>query len=160
MPVAPDGAAVCSNVFEIEASIESAIDVLAPTAVRAHPENFELTTRLKVTIYMPTGAPQKLRAHEEGHRAIGEHYYRNAEAAAREAATALVGRSFEGSGADRAAAERAAGELVLAALKDGFMQGTHARSAAANTRYDTITDHGRSAIAEPDAVAKALADDP
>ena len=123
MPVAPDGAAVCSNVFEIEASIESAIDVLAPTAVRAHPENFELTTRLKVTIYMPTGAPQKLRAHEEGHRAIGEHYYRNAEAAAREAATALVGRSFEGSGADRAAAERAAGELVLAALKDGFMPG-------------------------------------
>jgi hypothetical protein len=49
---------------------------------------------------------------------------------------------------------------VLAALKDEFMQRTHARSAAANARYDTLTEHGPAAIAEADAVAAALADDP
>jgi hypothetical protein len=155
-----DGSGVCQNVFEIEAAIASSIEELSPTTVRVHPENVAVTTRLKVTIYTPTNAPQKLRAHEEGHRAIGEHYYGNAEAAAREAATALIGRPFEAGGADRAAAEVAVEELVLAALKHAYMQRTQARSAAANARYDTITQHGLAPIGEAAAVAAAIAADP
>ncbi len=160
MPAGPDGAGLCHNVFEIEATIVSSIEPLSPTSVRAYPAEFELITRLRVTIYTPQGAPQKLRAHEEGHRTIGEYYYANAESAARDAALAISGQSFEAYGADRSAAEQAVGERVLAALKDEFMQRTHARSAAANARYDTLTEHGLAAIAEADAVAAALADDP
>lgn len=160
MPVSADFGAVCSNLFEIEANIASSVEVLSPTAVRIYPTNFSIITRLRVTIYLPKRWPVKLRAHEEGHRAIGEHYYGHAEAAARDAAGSLIGRSFEASGADRAAAERVAGELVLAALKDAYMQRTHARSAAANGRYDTITDHGRRAMLESEAIAAAVTDDP
>ena len=160
MPAGPDGAGLCHNVFEIEATIVSSMEPLSPTKVLAYPAEFDLVTRLRVTIYTPQGAPQKLRAHEEGHRTIGEYYYGNAESAAREAANAVAGKPFEAHGVDRSAAEQAVGEIVLAALKDGFMQRTHARSAAANARYDVLTEHGLAAIAEADAVAAAIAQDP
>jgi hypothetical protein len=157
---AGEGSAACSNVFEIEANIMSAVEVLSPTTVRVYPDGFDITTRLKTTIYLPAGSPDKLRTHEEGHRAIGEHYYGHAESVARAAAESLVGRPFEASGTDRAAAERAAGSLVRAALRDAFMRGTHARSAAANARYDRATDHGRNAVVEADAIVFAVAEDP
>ena len=158
--VAGEGSAACSNVFEIEANITSAVEVVSPTTVRVYPDRFEITTRLRTTIYLPAGSPAKLRAHEEGHRAIGEHYYGHATSAAEETAQSLVGRAFEASGADRAAAEQAAGALVRTALRDAFMQRTHARSAAANTRYDAVTDHGRNAITEADAIVIVIAEDP
>lgn len=156
----PEGSAACHNVFEIEAGIASSIEMLTPTTVRAYPTNFDVITRLKVTIYTPDNAPSKLRSHEEGHRAIAEHYYRNAAAAAREAAASVQSRSFEAGGVDRAAAEQAVGELMRAALTDAFMQRTQARSAAANTRYDAITRHGLDTIAATEAVVEAIAQDP
>lgn len=153
-------AGVCRNVFEIEANILSSIETLSPTTVRVYPEHFEITTRLNVTIYTVQGSSVKLRAHEEGHRTIGEYYYGHADSAAREAARSLAGQVFEASGVDRHAAAHAAGELMLAALKAAFMERTHARSAAANARYDAITDHGRKPTLESVAVAAALAIDP
>ena len=154
-----DGSGVCKNVFEIEASIGSSVEVLAPTVVRVYPETFSVITRLMVTIYTAEGSPAKLLAHEEGHRLIGQHYYGHAEAAAHAAAQSLVGRTFEAGGPDRAAAEQAAGELVLAALKDAYMERTQARSAAANARYDALTEHGLNGVAEADAIAAAIAGD-
>lgn len=155
-----DGSGLCRNVFEIEAAIMSSIEVLSPGTIRAYPDRVEVTTRLKATIYTPQGAAQKLRDHEEGHRAIGAHYYSGADRAAREAATSLLARAFDASGADRAGAEQAVQAMILAALKDAYMQRTQARSAAANARYDAITDHGRDAIAETVAVALAIRQDP
>jgi hypothetical protein len=67
---------------------------------------------------------------------------------------------FEARGVDRAAAEQAAGDAVLTALRGVFMQRTHARSSAANTRYDEITGHGLRAIAERVAIHQAIAADP
>ena len=160
MPVsAAEGSAACSNVFEIEAKIESSVEVVSPTAVHVYPENFEIVTRLKSTIYLPDRSPSLLHEHEEGHRAIGEHFYRDAEAAAREAAQSLIGQSFEGIGLDRAEAEQRAGRSVLAVLKDEYMKRTHARSAAANARYDEITKHGLNGrIPAEGAVELALAE--
>ncbi len=155
-----EGGGVCHSVFEIEANIVSSIEFLTPTTVRAYTSEFAITTRLRVTIYTPNGAPAELRAHEEGHRTIAEHYYRSAESAAREAAASIERRSFEADGIDRAAAEKAVTELVLAALKDAFMEQTHARSAAANARYDAITKHGLDTIAASDAAVGAIAQDP
>ena len=155
-----DGAGLCRNVFEIEARIMSSLEVLSPTALRAYPTDFDIITRLRVTIYTPQGSHEQLLEHENGHRQIGEYYYRAAESAARDAAASLYGTAFEAYGPDRPAAEQAVGEQVLAALKDGFMTRTHARSVAANARYDAITRHGLAAVAEADAVAAALAQDP
>ena len=155
-----DGSGSCRSVFEIESGIVSPIEMLGPTTVRAYPADFHIIARLKITIYTPKHAPDELRAHEEGHRAIAEHYYGNAELAAREAAASVQGRSFDADGVDRAAAEQAVAASVRAALKEEFMRRTHARSAAANARYDAITKHGRDAIAATDAVVAAIAQDP
>jgi hypothetical protein len=155
-----DGSGSCRSVFEIESGIVSPIEMLTPTTVRAYPADFDIIVRLKTTIYTPKHAPDELRAHEEGHRAIAEHYYGNAELAAREAAAAVQSRSFDADGVDRAAAEQAVAELVRGALRHAFMQRTHARSAAANARYDAITRHGLEVIAATDAVVAAIAQDP
>lgn len=165
MPVdAAEGSAVCSNVFEIEATFASSVEVVSPVAVRVYPRTFEIVTRFRSTIYLPEGSPERLEAHEEGHRAIGEHFYGHAESVAREAAASLVGQAFDGIGNDRAAAELAAGSVVLTVLRDEFMKRTQARSAAANARYDELTEHGQSRRLSrrlrPDtAVAIALADE-
>jgi hypothetical protein len=155
-----DGGALCHTVFEIESRIASSIEMLTPTTVRAYPADFEIVTRLKVTIYTPRTAPDQLRAHEEGHRTIAEHYYRNAATAARDAAASVQSRSFEADGVDRAAAEQAVGALMRAALRDAFMQQTQVRSAHANARYDAITRHGLEPLEATDAVVAALAQDP
>jgi hypothetical protein len=155
-----DGGAWCHTVFEIESRITSSIELLTPTTVRAYPADFEIVTRLKVTIYAPSNAPDELRAHEEGHRAIAEHYYRNAAPAAHAAAAAVQSRSFDADGIDRAAAEHAVGMLMRAALRDAFMQRTQARSARANARYDAITRHGLEPLEATAAVAAALTEDP
>ena len=155
-----DGGALCHTVFEIESRIASSIEMLTPTTVRAYPADFEIVTRLKVTIYTPRTAPDQLRAHEEGHRTIAEHYYRNAATAARDAAASVQSRSFEADGLDRAAAEQAVGALMRAALRDAFMRQTQVRSARANARYDAITRHGLEPLEATDAVVAALAQDP
>jgi hypothetical protein len=160
MPItSAEGSAACSNVFEIEATIKSSVEVVSPTAVRVYPETFEIVTRLKSTIYLPDSSPDLLYAHEEGHRAIGEHFHAFSETAAREAAQSLVGQPFEGIGLDRAEAEQRAGKSVLAVLKDEYMKRTQARSAAANARYDEITQHGLNRRIPPQAaVEMALAE--
>jgi hypothetical protein len=155
-----EGGAWCHSSFELEADVASSIELLSATTVRAQPAEFDLTARLKITIYTPRNSPHELRAHEEGHRAIAEYYYGKAEAAAREAAASVQSRFFEADGADRAAAEQAVAALILDALKDEFMRRTHARSAAANARYDALTRHGLEALAATEAVAAALAQDP
>ncbi len=155
-----DGSGLCNNVFEFEAGIGASIEQLSPTTVRVFPEDFDVITRLKVTIYTAKGSPPKLVAHEEGHRLIGEYYYRNAETAAREAIQAIAGRSFEGSGSTRDAAEQAALAQAYAALEAAFTERMQARSRAANARYDDITGHGLKPISEQDAIAMALAEDP
>lgn len=155
-----DGSGLCNNVFEFEAGIGASIEQVSPTTVRVYPEDFDVITRLNVTIYTAKGSPPKLVAHEEGHRLIGEYYYRNAETAAREAIQAIAGRSFEGSGATRDAAEQAALAQAYAALEGAFTERMQARSRAANARYDEITGHGLKPIAEQEAIAMALAEDP
>jgi hypothetical protein len=43
---------------------------------------------------------------------------------------------------------------------EAYFARTRSRAAAANARFDDITDHGRNAVAEADALARALAPDP
>jgi hypothetical protein len=156
-----DGSGVCNNLFVLDSGVAASIEELSPTSVRAYPEDFDVITRLDVTIYTAKGSPPKLLAHEEGHRMIGEYYYRNAEAAAREAIQTVVGRAFEGSGVNREAAEQAALAKVHAELDAAYTARMQARSSAANARYDSLTAHGLSTtITEEEAIAKAIAEDP
>ena len=156
----PPEAGVCNTTFELETGVSYAAEPLTPSTVLITVDELDLTTHLKLEIYSAAGAPQKLRDHEEAHRKIGEYYYRNAAAAADRIARALIGERFEGTGTTVDAAQKNALEKVLASIERDYMARTRDRSAAANVRFDLITNHGLDAIDANTALARALSTDP
>jgi hypothetical protein len=152
----PPESGVCDTTFELSAGIGYSVEVLGPTSINLWVDDLDITTRQRINIYTIRGAPAKLLAHEEGHREISEHYYKNAVTALRTVAAPLIGRMFTGSGADRAAAEKDAVNKVLHVLESAYMLRTRMRSVAANERYDEITEHGLNAVDEADAIARVL----
>jgi hypothetical protein len=155
----PPESGVCDTTFELAIGVGYSIEVLASNAVNLWVDSLDITTRQRINIFTMAGAPAKLRAHEEGHREISEHYYRDAAAAVHAAARPLIGRMFEGSGRDRKSAEAAAMRQVTAALENGYMIRTRIRSVAANERYDALTQHGLNAVEEVEAIAAAIGAD-
>jgi hypothetical protein len=102
------------------------------------------------------GGPPKLRAHEEAHRAIGEHFYRNAAQIAEDIGRRLIGATFDGSGSDEGAAQRDGFQRVVTTIEEAYMARVRIPSAAANERFDEITNHGANPIDEAEAIALAL----
>ena len=156
----PPEAGVCNTTFELATGVSYSSEPLTASTVLITVDELDLTIRVTFEIYSATGAPQKLRDHEEAHRKIGEYYYRNAAAAADGIARALIGERFEGSGATADAAQKNAVQKVLASIENDYMARTRDRSAAANLRFDAITNHGLDAIDANVAVARAVALDP
>jgi hypothetical protein len=156
----PPEAGVCNTTFELETGVSYAVEPLTASTVLITVGELDLTTRVMFDIYSVAGAPQRLREHEEAHRRIGEYYYRNAAAAAERIARALIGERFEGTGATEDAAQKNALEKVLVSIETDYMARTRDRSAAANVRFDAITNHGLEAIDASTAIARAVAVDP
>jgi hypothetical protein len=156
----PPESGVCNTTFELETGVSYSAETLTPTQVRITVAELDLTTRITFDIYTLKGAPQKLRDHEEAHRKIGEYYYRNSAAVAGEIGRALIGESFDGEGANEDAAQKNAIDKVLSSIEKDYMARTRDRSAAANVRFDMITNHGLEPIDESVAIARAVAFDP
>ena len=156
----PPEAGVCNTTFELAASVSYSAEPLSPTTARVYVDELDLTTRLAFDIYTARGAPAKLRAHEEAHRQIAEHYYRNAPTIAAEIGRRLIGQTFDGAGIDPDAAQRDGFEKVIAAIEQAYMARVRTPSAAANVRFDEITNHGLNDIAEAEAIALATGADP
>ncbi len=156
----PPEAGVCNTTFELDTGVGYNAEPFTANMVRITVSQLDLTTRLTFEIYTAADAPQKLRDHEEAHRKIGEYYYRNAAAAAERIARALIGESFDGTGSDEDAAQKSAVGKVLAGIERDYMARTRDRSAAANARFDLITNHGLDPIDEATAIARAVAADP
>lgn len=152
----PPESGVCDTTFELAASIGYSLEVIGPGTVRIWVDKLDIVTRQRINIFTLAGAPAKLRAHEEGHRAISEHYYENAGVVARVAATPLIGKMFPGKGSDRAAAERDAQQRVLAVLEQAYLTKMRVPSVAANARFDELTQHGTSGFDVAEAVALAI----
>jgi hypothetical protein len=156
-PLTPPESGVCKTTFELAANVTYSAERLSRTRARIYVDELDIVTRLEFDIYTVEGAPAKLRAHEEAHRAIGEHFYRDAEEIAEEIGLRLIGGTFEGTGADEAAAQRDGFEQVIAAIERAYMARVRIPSAAANERFDAITSHGLEDIDESKAIALALA---
>lgn len=116
-------------------------------------------------IWLPHGASDKLKAHEEGHRQIAEMIFNTtAEKAVRAAADKLDGRKFEGQGATAKEARDAAD----AAMKEAHLamvQSYHDMTSRAGQKtqelYDRITAHGvQMDVTEAEAIARAFAHQP
>jgi hypothetical protein len=156
----PPESGVCNTTFELETGVSYSAEPLTGDQVRITVVELELTTRVTIDVYTVEDAPQKLRDHEEAHRKIGEYYYRNAAAAAAQIGRGLIGESFDGTGPSEDAAQRSAVDKVLSAIEKDYMARTRDRSAAANVRFDRITNHGLEPIDEALAIAQAVAVDP
>jgi hypothetical protein len=156
----PHESGLCNAAFEIHTSIAYSVESVSRKNVRVRPTGIEVVTRLKLDIYTLDGVPAKVHAHEEAHRQISEHYYKDAVAVARKLGEPLIGKPFAGKGATPSAAEKDAFGKIVTAYNESYFARTRMRSAAANERFDEITDHGRNAITEADAMARAIATDP
>jgi hypothetical protein len=156
----PPESGVCNTTFELETGVSYSAETLTPTQVRITVVELELTTRIRFDIYTLKDAPQKLRDHEEAHRRIGEYYYKNSATVAGDIGRALLGESYDGAGADEDAAQKNAVDKVLASIENDYMARTRDRSAAANVRFDLITNHGLDPIDESVAFTRAVESDP
>lgn len=113
-----------------------------------------VTLSLKVVVWLPAGAGERLKAHQEGHRQIAERAYETADAQARQAAGKIDGRRVGGEGPSLEVAGKKAADLVsglngqlTAAYRDAVIVPT----TRVQEIYDDLTAHG--AKATPDVVA-------
>ena len=118
--------------------------------------DLDVTLELEITIWIPRGARQKLIDHEEGHRVIGERVYATAERAAREEAMKWVGRSVTGRAENCAEAADAAVREANQKFCEAYLEATSGWSGRVGDLYDQITDHGRRATPEDEAIAEAF----
>jgi len=155
-PLTPPEAGVCKTTFELSASVTYSAERLSGLTARIYVDGLDIVTRLRFDIYTALGAPPKLRAHEEGHRAIGEHYYGDAARIAADIGRRLIGVTFDGKGIDQEAAQQDAFAKAVASIERDYMARMRTPSSAANERFDEITRHGLEAIEEADAIARAI----
>jgi hypothetical protein len=156
-PLTPPEAGVCKSTYELSAGVNYSAARLSRTSARIYVDELDIVTRLRFDIYTQQGAPPKLRSHEEGHRAIGEHYYLDAAAIAQGIGMRLIGTEHDGNGADQEAAQQDAFNKVVAAIEQAYMARVRTPSAAANARFDELTRHGLDPIEEAEAIARSVA---
>lgn len=120
-------------------------------------QDVRVTLTLKVTLWLPAGAPAKLLAHEEGHRQIDERLYDEAAALAKAGAAALEGQTLRASAADCTSAEQHATQSAADNVCRNYLAEIGRRAARVNDAYDTLTAHGtRTEPSEDAAVREAL----
>lgn len=118
-----------------------------------------VSTRVHIIIWTPVGGPPEYMAHEETHRAISEHYYREAGAVAKRLAEQLAGKKLDlPKKKSEAMLDEALNELKNQLIAD-FMKEIGDRSVFAQDRFDTITNHGREPISNQEAMARAISDE-
>jgi len=118
----------------------------------------EVSTRLSITLWTPEVGPPKILAHEEGHRAICEIYYRDADLIARELAERQIGRQIPVKIRDKDVAQAELRKIQDAIIAE-FMRETANRCDHAQARYDAITQHSVDPIPESEAIGRSLAEE-
>lgn len=155
-PLKPGEAAVCESKYACQVEVEVAISTAPGEKPTCKVTGIKSDLGLVVIVWLPRGASQKLRAHEDGHRQISELYYANAEQVAKSLGEKYIGKELE-----IASAETDDTRPVIQRVGHEFCQqylGTiEAPSEKAQKRYDELTDHGRNKVNEKDAIRRAIA---
>ncbi|HET6249757.1 MAG TPA: hypothetical protein VFE47_18855 [Tepidisphaeraceae bacterium] len=117
-----------------------------------------ITLRLQVTIWVPQGVTEKLKAHEEGHRRISEMVYQDRAIKEAKAAGAMAdGKRFSGEGKDWKTAAANAVNPVLDKLGKAYLHNTADVENEINNIYDELTRHGSNDKPEDEAIKEAFA---
>lgn len=156
-PLTPPESGVCKTTFELSAGVTYSAERLTSGSARIYVDGLEIVTKLRIDIFTVQNAPPKLRAHEEGHRAIAEHYFERSATIAEDIGRRLLGTAHDGLGVDDESAQRDAFSKVIVEIERAYMARVRVPSAAANERFDELTRHGLEPIDEREAVARAIA---
>jgi hypothetical protein len=159
-PVTAEEAGLCHYAFSTRVAITADIEVVSDGRVTIIPAAVTVNVSMPVTIYIAKDAPKRIEEHEDGHLAICEYYYANIDTYAKRAGEARIGKSFPGAGKDKQAAIDDAMNTAIAEINNEIMGHTQVRAAAANERYDKITDHSRKPGSQAEAVKQAVSEDP
>jgi len=114
-----------------------------------------IALELLITIVLPEHATEGLKAHEEGHRKINEHFYALG-ARAVERAVEQLSEEISLSATNAQAAKGAALSRALSAARREVVTYGKIPGNDANAYYDELTDHGRNRIQSDDAVRQAI----
>lgn len=163
-PLKDDEAAVTQSSFECSVGMRCRIVSRGEDAgqcrVSLKVNGVEVTTQLRIVIWIPQAAPAKLAAHEEGHRRIAQRVYKEADASARRSARALDGRTLTAVGPDCRAAETRASQSAADQYCHDYLELTNQRAGRIGEIYDRLTAHGtRAEPAEDEAIRQAFAED-
>jgi len=121
--------------------------------------SLEFVVGAKITIWVEEGSSPKILDHENGHRAISEYYYHQAQPLARKLGEQAVGRKIPLNEKPTDAAIAAATEALRAELLTEFEKQIDQRNRFAQAAFDTITDHSRNDVPNKEAVTKAIAEE-
>jgi hypothetical protein len=160
-PLKPGEAAVTESHFVCDTDLSYKVLDRTPgeagctTSVRI--QSVHMTLSLRILIWLPTAAPPKLVAHEQGHQHIDQRIYKEARQIAETEAKLLDGQVKTTSAADCAAAEKKATQSAAEELGKRYLQAVGHRAELINGRYDEITLHGtKTAPAEDKAIEQAF----
>lgn len=109
---------------------------------------------LPILITLPKDAGDKLKAHEQGHLHINEHFYKQyAEAAIKKAAGSLIGKEYTIEAPNYDEAKKKLVPMTVKDVQELYRAQTYTPSERANLLYDSLTDHGRKTEVESEAAA-------
>ena len=155
-PLTPPEAALCQGESHIEARVggetTSGNDGFASLKVN----KIEIELKLTITVWTPKDAPKAIIDHEEAHRRIYEHYYRTADAVARNVAKPYIGEQSELTTRDL---DRRVDEVLSKITKEIMAKYNAAIPVEdAQKRFDVITDHSRKDVPVEEAMKQAIAE--
>lgn len=153
-------AAVTVSYFGAESHVGGAVIGKQATATGASEtlrvDTVEMLLKLRIVIWLPRQANDKLAHHEDGHRQIAELFYRRAESIARREVGPLIGTTVCGNGKDAEAAGDDALKSAAEMLGKKFLADIDTPCATVQERYDQLTEHGTNAVSEDRAIREAL----
>jgi len=158
----PDEAGVTVSEFSCVALVSGQITDRAQVAddarVTVKMAAVHITLNLKIAEWMDALAPQKIWAHEDGHRDIALLFYRRSELIAASIARAWIGKTLSASGSDAESAAKEAVSQAAQKITDDYMIQVRGQSELVQEAYDRITAHGTNNMDEYDAIQQALAE--
>lgn len=152
--LAPGELAVCDSTFLSSANVGGDAHETDSTHAIVTVTSVNVNLQLNVTIWVPLNASQHVVEHEEGHREISEHFYRDADKLAAKIAAPYLGKRFEISGTDLQSELSKALQKMGAEITEQYSRELNPNPT--QLRYDAITDHSRNDVSAKDAVAQAL----
>jgi hypothetical protein len=153
-PLASGENAECDSEFLSNASVRGEPQQTDAAHAIVTVTKVNMTLRLNINIWVPTGVTQHVIDHEEGHRQISEHYYQTADKLAERIAAKYIGRQVEVTGTDLGAESSKMLQQLANDITDEYNKELNPEPA--QLLYDAITDHSRNEVVVKDAVAHAL----